>query len=337
MHIPDQLPPWMGEVGALAVWGLLALGLFALALAILPPLGVLMWWSGWLGRPAPTPPATPPISANSPHPNHFLVYLSGMGDISGESSTRYEAAFLAAIGARVPQLAIVEDVFAFSVTNQGLTSQRYLGWFWRWVDTQRRKKGPLKIVGQLVFGHNILQIAVSADQRYGPVYNYGVAEMMLEGLIRSGYKLDSGLPINLLGFSGGGQIALGAAKYLQATLHVPIQVISLGGVMNSDRSLAYIDRLVHLYGTQDRLQRLGAVIFPRRWPIFPNSYWNLALAAGRISEINLGPMTHNGRSSYMDATISFDGAASYLDHSADVIARLIHDFDVRHTLAEYEV
>ena len=139
----------------------------------------------------------------------------------------------------MPGLVITSDVFAFSVDNLGLTSEHQLGWFWAWVNKERlRKGGRLRALGQLINLRNTLQLTVSADARYGPVYNYSVAEIILQSLVHHGYVPGSGAPVTLLGYSGGGQIALATAEYVQATLQAPVQVISMGGLMNSSRSLA---------------------------------------------------------------------------------------------------
>ena len=232
------------------------LTLFAVA-AIAVPVSVLVWWAGWSRRAQPVveagahAPRLPASAGTVPGP--FLVYFSGVGDISDVYQSRYEDDLLDAVAARVPGLVVITDVFGFSVDNLSMTSQRRLGWFWTWVnDVRVRKDSPLKHVGLLIDLRNILHISVSADARYGPVYNYGVAEMTLQSLVRHGYGLGSGTPIALLGFSGGAQIALATAGYVQATLRAPVQVIAMGGIMNSSPSLRAVTRLTLLYGTGDR-------------------------------------------------------------------------------------
>lgn len=302
--------------------GLSLLGLLVVV-AIAIPVSVLIWWAGWTRRARATPPAEPPVAA-APANGPFLVYLSGVGDISGQYQTKFEDDLLAAVAERVPGLVVISDVFGFSVHNRSLTDDARLGWFWSWVHAERlRKRGPIKRVGKLINLRNTLHITVSADRRYGPVYNYSVAEMILQGLIRHGYVPGSGAPIVLMGYSGGGQVALGAAGYIKATLNAPVQVISLGGVMNADPSLELIDRLTHLYGTADGTQRLGDWIFPERWPFRRNSRWNQAVAAGRIRRICLGPMVHTGRRSYLDATQHLADGRSYRDATADAMSSII--------------
>lgn len=306
------------------LWCGVALAVVLVAVAVAVPVSVLTWWAGWARRAGPaTVPAAPVLA--EPRPGPFLVYLSGVGDISGEYQTRYEDELLDAVAARVPGLVVVTDVFAYSVRNLSMTSQRELGWFWAWVHAVRLGKGgPLKKVGKLIQLRNMLHIAVSADRRYGPVYNYSVAEMILQGLVRHGYAPGCGAPVTLLGYSGGGQIALATAQYVRATLRAPVQVISLGGIMNSSGSLATISGLTHLYGTADKAQFRADWLFPARWPLFQGSQWNRALAAGRIRRVCLGPMGHAGRGSYMDATLHVADGRSYRDITADTITAQIN-------------
>lgn len=288
------------------------------------PLSVLIWWAGWRRKAEAdddlqhsTLPQLPPSTGP------FVVYLSGIGDISGDYQTRYEDELLAAVAERVPGLRVVTDVFGFSVDNRSLDSEPALGWFWAWVTAARvSKKRPLKPVGKLISMRNILHIAVSADHRYGPIYNYGVAEMILRGLLRQGYQMGQGTPVTLLGYSGGGQIAVATAGYLQATLRVPVQVISLAGVFNAHPSMAQISALTHLYGTKDNQVRVGN-LFPGRWSIFQGSPWAVALAQGKVRKICLGPMVHSGRNSYLDATQHVEDGRSFQAITADTIAETI--------------
>jgi hypothetical protein len=306
------------------LWLLLGIGGVLALAAMAVPLSVLVWWSGWSRR-ADAVPRTPVTAAVVPHASGpFLVYFSGVGDISDVYQSRYEDELLDAVAARVEGLVVITDVFGFSVDNLSMTSQRRLGWFWTWVnDVRLRKNSPLKRVGLLINLRNILHISVSADARYGPIYNYGVAEMALQSLVRHGYRLGSGAPVTLLGFSGGGQIALATGGYVQATLRAPVQVITMGGIMNANPSLRTISRLTLLYGTGDRIQRLPGWIFPTRWPLFQNSDWNRARKMGKIQPICLGPMSHTKRNSYLDGTVYVPDGRSYRDVTADAIAACI--------------
>jgi hypothetical protein len=294
-------------------------------------IAVLFWWAGWIDRRvAPDVPMPPTTQVAGAQHRFYMVYLSGIGHISSTYSTRYEDAFLAAIAAQVPDLSIVGDVFPFSAQNESMTSERRLGWFWSWINTQRLRKGRLRLAGDLILIRNILYTGLSADRRYGPVYNYSVARLILQSLVRQGYRPGSGTPLTLLGYSGGGQIALATAGYLKTTLQAPVQVISLGGVVDAHLAIDRIDAMYHLYGTKDAWQRFGQAIFPARWPVAAWSRWNRAVASGKITEICAGPMVHEGRHSYLDNTAMLASGQSYMAYTAALIARLLLQFAAAH-------
>ena len=317
----------------LLLWLILGCLAVLAVLTLAVPVTVLVWWAGWTRRAEPASSAgatqaaagvAPVHSAQAPSAGPFLVYFSGVGDISDAYQSRYEDDLLDAVRSRVPGLVVISDVFGFSVDNLSMTSQRRLGWFWAWVHDIRLAKGnPLQRAGVLINLRNILHISVSADRRYGPIYNYGVAEMTLRSLVRHGYVPGSGAPVALLGFSGGGQIALATAGYVQRTLAAPVQVITMGGIMNASDSLRDITRLTALYGTGDNVQKLSDWIFPARWPLLKDSEWNRARRAGKIECICLGPMQHTKRNSYLDGTVYVADGRSYRDVTADAIAGLV--------------
>lgn len=305
------------------------IGIVALLVsAVLAPIGALRWWSRrHVVRPV-TMPAIPLRSPASPQTaEHYIVYLSGIGDVSGEYLSPYEIQFLDRLSQRLPQTPIVRDVFAFSVENLGLTSDRFLGDFWKRIHSLKMQKGRFARLSMLINIRNLIQVGVSVDRRYGPIYNYGTAEMVLQGLLRQGYQLGSGKPVILLGFSGGGQISLGSARYLKETIKAPLHVISLGGVLSNDLGIEYVDHLYHLYGAHDGAQALGAILFPGRWPWFSQSLWNKAVEQGKISLLCIGPIGHRGTHGYMDFRSLFDHERSYCDitvsHIVNIIGELV--------------
>ena len=68
------------------------------------------------------------------------------------------------------------------MTNRALTGQRTFARIWRWI--LARKIAGRKLVGFLINVRNLWQVVVSADRRYGPMYNEGSAELFLAGLAR---------------------------------------------------------------------------------------------------------------------------------------------------------
>ncbi|CAA9367703.1 MAG: hypothetical protein AVDCRST_MAG93-8116 [uncultured Chloroflexia bacterium] len=304
-----------------------ALALLVLMLLIsgaLAPLETLGWWAGWFGvapEQQPVTPAVTPADTTTRTPaGHYLIFLSGIDSVSGESYAPREMQFVKRLHAELPDTEIIE-LFPYSVTNRALTGQRLFARVWRWV-LARRLSGE-SLVGALINARNVWQVIVSADKRYGPMYNEGSAELILAGLARSSYQLGSGTPVTILGYSGGGQIAAGAAPQVKSVLQAPLVVISLAGVLSSDPGLSSIEHLYHLYGERDHVQRIGHIIFPGRWRITRNSSWNQAVAAGKITFMSMGPMKHTGAGGYFDAACKLPDGTDFLTATATRIASLV--------------
>ena len=177
----------------LTILGALILAIFVWA--AFSPFESLGWWAGWFGDKIYddlNPPTAETLTA-SRHAKSFLIFLSGVGRVSGEPISYREKDFLKRLQEAMPETVIVDDIFPYSVNNLPLTAQPYLGWFWRW--TLHRKLSGTMLVGYLINIRNIFQIFVSVDRRYAPVINQGLAEVMMAGLLRHGYDPASNTPI----------------------------------------------------------------------------------------------------------------------------------------------
>lgn len=293
---------------------------------ILSPFEALGWWAGWYGR---HPEEEEHVRALYPVDNAegFVVFLSGIHSVSGETYAEREILFLERLRKRLTdKVVVIDDIFPYSVTNRALTGQRIFAKFWRWA-LKRKLSGP-GLAGALINFRNVWQVAVSADSRYGPIYNQGSAEMIAKGLELHGYEPGSGVPVTLIGYSGGGQIAVGAAPHLRSMLSAPISVVSLGGVISSDPGLLALEHVYHLYGRRDMVQRTGNFLFPGRWPILPYSAWNQAKQQGVIKLISMGPADHTGPKGYLDAESFLPNGQSYLDATVETIARIVESEEV---------
>lgn len=294
--------------------------------AALAPFESLGWWAGWYGGQAtpPVPGQVPTASASvapSPH-DHFLVYLSGIGAIDPTAILQEELDWGHLALRRIPQTTFVPDVYPYSVTNTGLGAQRVFSRLWNYLE-QRRLKNPYDLLQFLINIRNLFQVAISADRRYGPIYNLGVAKEIVKALQLRGYELGSGKPVTLLGFSGGAQVALGASSFLKPMLNAPIRIISIGGVMSDDIGVMAMDKLYHMWGDLDPLHGLGEKLYAGRCPIFPNSDWNQALAAGKIEFVNMGPMHHNGATNYFSWTAFTPQGQAHAVATIDMINTLL--------------
>ena len=308
----------------------LALGVALLIVGVLAPLEALGWWAGWFVAEVGVedPDVIPEVAKDAKDADdgrHFVVFLSGIHSVSGESYASREITFLHALRERMPHITLVE-LFPYSVTNRALTGQRAFAKVWRWA--LRHKLSGNGFAGFLINFRNLWQVAVSADSRYGPIYNQGSAEMILRGLKTKGYTLGSHASVTLIGYSGGGQIAVGAAPYLRQVIGQPVQVISLGGVLSSDPGVLEAAKLYHLFGERDMVQRVGQIMCPGRWPVLPFSPWNQALRQGLVELVPMGDMDHTGVGGYLDGE-KRDGEPTYLDVTLNIITRLLAEVEQR--------
>ena len=307
---------------SMLLFGLLALIFVSAALAPLESLG---WWA-WSGDKPPTPEQLEAVAEAEPvaesDKDFYLVYLSGIGAISGTSIPEEEYPFIKALAARLVNGMLISDIYPYSVTNTGLTGQRAFAGLWKRVERIRFKNAD-SMLAMVVNLRNIFQLFVSADLRYGPIYNLGIANEIVRGLIRHGYRPAKRKPVVLLGWSGGGQIAIGAVTYLTA-MTGDVYAISVGGMLSDDVGLNSVKQLWHLYGTKDQLQALGPKLFSGRWPAKLQSPWNRALRAGRIDMISLGPFAHNGKGNYFDMVTKLpDEDRTYGEKTLDTIEQVL--------------
>jgi hypothetical protein len=302
----------------------IGLVLFLIA-ALLAPLEALGWWAGWVGDAEERAPSlgalAAPVGAGRPV-RRWVVYLDGIGQASQQALPEGED-FLRRLAAALPDdIAILRGLMPYSISNQPLTEGRWLARFWRWVDTWRVRH-PLAWLGLLVNLRNLTVVAVSADGRYGPIYNAGMAELIVDALLANGYPPGSGTPVTLLGFSGGGQISLGALPHVRRLLAAPVQVISLGGVFAGNNRFLQAEHLHHLVGERDRLAPLGSILFPRRWPLLFLSPWNRALGRRRVSVVPLGPVGHELPGGLMDAEATLADGRTFMEQTVDLVSAIV--------------
>lgn len=310
------------------VWLLACIvGIMLLIAAALAPIESLRWWAGWSQRPAPEAPLEKTQAPASHNANAYVVYMSGIAAMDPEGMERKENFFLERLRAQMPDAAIISDVFPYSVTNNPLTGERVLARFWAWAKTSRLKRTSILNWLALFLPQirNILQIAVSADTRYGPIYNFGVAKEVTEALMRSGYQFGSDAPVILLGYSGGGQISVGAAPYLKKILERPVWVIGIGGFYTDDAGILDVAHLYRLSSPIDWIQNLGVFLYAGRWRLLSYSAWNRAQRAGKISVVNVGRMAHTGKGDYMSRSSKLPDGTSHAEKMAQDIDRVVHE------------
>lgn len=326
MPLPD-----LGTIALVAIGALLLMGALA-------PLETLGWWAGWYGDPIDEQQLNPerasddeddldePSTSNARlDVDPWVVFLTGVHAVGTHSYARSEVELITGLRRSLPHAKVVE-VFPYSVTNRALTADRAFAWLWRralgWkVD----EHSLIQLAGFIINMRNLWQVLVSADRRYGPMYNRGSAELIVRSLRRRGLPTVPGRRIVLVGYSGGAQIAAGAAPFIKARTGAKLTVVSLGGMISADPGLLAADHVLHLYGRRDQLQRLVSVFFPGRWRALGWSPWNQARARGTLREIAISPCDHTGVEGYLDHHARVADGRSYFEVTLAVLAAVIHN------------
>ncbi len=285
--------------GLLLVWGTIA------------PVGTLVWWLkqsaeglGFKQDETKRLPANSLPRANQKVINCYIVYLPGVGDSSANELSAGEEYFLDRMQKIHSNCVTVRDVFPYSVANQDLAGQRFLAPFWR---AAQKGEGWFKNAGVLIKIRNLWRFAISADDRYAPVYNQGIAAAIVDRM-NAVYPISqaSRQPIHLIliGTSGGVQVALGAVPYLNEWLKLQLTVVSAGGAFDGEAGFESAQRVYHLQGNRDWVDDIPAVVFASRWPWTIRSPFNQARQQGRFTSLNSGNHTHDGDQGYFGQAIA---------------------------------
>ncbi|MFI7125076.1 hypothetical protein ACIBQ1_05240 [Nonomuraea sp. NPDC050153] len=289
----------------------LVLGPVLLAEALLARYEVMAYTAGWRTPTTQLPHGMPYARGADPDrpPDAFLVYLDGIGK-RRFTDTRDGGQLVKALIAKAPELRVLGQVQPYSPLADPLVNRPV----WEWLRHH---------IGLLLFLHNVMQIFVAADHRYRPLYNRAVGAQIAKQLRLAGYRPDSGVPVVLLSYSGGAQVATGAVEELHTQLRAPLLLITLGGFHNGANDLTHAHHLHQLTSDSDWIERLSTWIFPQRWRLFRRSGWNRAVRAGKITAHGLDPATHMGRRSYISPDAQLPDGRSYLDRTADAVVALI--------------
>ena len=308
------------------VLNLVWIGVVALVVAgLLAPLETLGWWAGWYDDEVNTTVNAGDLAqpvADESSLTRYIVYLDGIGKSTFEYLPDIEE-FLDTLAPTLPQdVALIRGIMPYSVMNSPMDEDRPLAFFWRYAD-KLRFANPMSVLGLFVNIRNVLIVGVSADKRYGPLYNQGIAQVVYNGLMKNGYRVGSGTPVTFIGYSGGGQMSCANAPYLKRALGAPVDVISLGGVISANINVLKLEHLYHLVGEKDQVERLGPKMFPGRWKLFPLSYWNRAKRRGKVTLIPMGPVGHQVPGGILDPKLILADGRSSLGQTIDTINAIL--------------
>ncbi|GAA4083978.1 hypothetical protein [Streptomyces shaanxiensis] len=287
------------------------LGPVLLAEGLLARYEVLVYSAGFRAPTTDLPEGVPyarGAAADRP-PDAYLVYLDGIGKRRFRD-TRDGGQLVKAVLAGAPELRVLGQVQPYSPLADPLADRPV------WARLRHH-------VGLLLFLHNVMQIFVAADHRYRPLYNRAVGSQIATQLQLAGYRPDSGVPVVLLSYSGGAQVATGAVDELHTRLRCPLMVITLGGFHNGANDLTHAEHVHQLTSAYDRIERVGTWIFPQRWRLFRRSGWNRARRAGKITVHRLEPATHLGPRGYISPEAQLPDGRTFLDRTTDTVITLI--------------
>lgn len=170
-------------------WLFGTIGGLLLLFALLSPLESLRWWSTRgateMRRTYELLERAPVPRPAGPQPERYIVYLSGVGMIDGHTLSARERSFCAELAAALPGVPVIAEVFPYAVDNRSLL-QRATSWLWGRLARLRTKRRE-SFTPRLIHLRNALQVMVSADPRYGPTLNAGLAQEIWRALLRHGY------------------------------------------------------------------------------------------------------------------------------------------------------
>lgn len=289
----------------------LVLGPILLAEGLLARYEVMVYTAGWRKPTPELPDGVPYARGAEPDrpPSAYLVYLDGIGK-RRFTDTRDGGQLVKAVLDGAPELRVLGQVQPYSPLAAPLVDRPV----WEWLRHH---------VGLLLFLHNAMQTFVAADGRYRPLYNRAVGAQIADQLRHAGYVPDGGLPVVLLSYSGGAQVATGAVEELHAQLRAPLLLIDIGGFHNGANDLTHAEHVHVLTSANDRIERVSSWIFPQRWRLFRRSAWNRAVDAGKVTVHRLDPATHVGPRSYISPTATLPDGRSHLERTTDTVLALV--------------
>jgi len=76
-------------------------------------------------------------------------------------------------------------------------------------------------------------------------------------------------------------------------------------------------------GEKDKVERLGSVFFPKRWPLMFLSYWNRTQRLGKVSQVSLGPVGHEMPGGVMDPDLPLPDGRTALQQTIAWVADIL--------------
>lgn len=275
-----------------------------LVLVLIPTAGIyslvtqFAFWEGWIeGLPEPATLFEPCQPRQQADHRGYVVYLDGIHQREGDHPPRIRSFLGRLEHALGPETLVVKAIETYTVLPVALAEDPGSAWFWRrLLSLQEQHPNPLVqvLAAVLVEANNVIKVAISSDRRYGPIVNYEQALKVAERLAQVGFHPSFGTPITLLGYSGGGEMAMGMADYLRRICRCPVRIITFCGVFSGNQELSKVEGITTVAGSRDPMELIGPILYPGRSPLLPLTRWNQAVSHGTVRRILIPGMTHNG-------------------------------------------
>lgn len=297
---------------------------------ILSPVGTLVWWLDHdaqslrlkRGRTNGSSPDDEAADDATAAIDCYIVFFTGVGDFSTNQLSPGEEQFLDRLTEQHPNCVAIRDVFPYSAANESLDGRRWLAPLW---EAAQAARGWFENANVIIKIRNLWRFAISIDDRYGPVYNEGVATTIVEEM-KAAHPIpdaeQSPYRLILIGTSGGAQVALSSSQYLDQWLDARLIVVSVGGDFAGTKGFESADHIYHLKGRRDWIEDVSTILFPGRWPWTVGSPFNQARRQGRYTVVNTGPHTHDGETGYFGTEPIGQSDTTYLDLTLQRINQL---------------
>ncbi|MBD2353148.1 hypothetical protein H6G41_00670 [Tolypothrix sp. FACHB-123] len=301
---------------------LILAGIILLVWGTVAPVGTLVWWisqsSESLGIKKNSAKKLPENNRlrkfdKSKNIDCYIVFLPGVGDFSANELTPGEEFFLDKLEQIHRNCVTVRDVFPYSAANESLGGQRLLAPLW---SAAENADGWLSNTDIFIKIRNLWRFAISADDRYGHIYNSGIANAIvnrMDAVYPIPENPKQNLKLILVGTSGGVQVALGAASHLDQWLNAQLIVVSIGGDFDGEEGFDAVEHVYQLVGERDWIEDISKILFASRWPITVGSPFNQARLAGRYTVVQTGPHAHSGSQGYFGTTKIKQSQTTYVE------------------------
>lgn len=274
-----------------------------LLLVLVPAAGIyslvseFAFWEGWLeGLPRAEQLFSGRGTAGGQH-RCYLVYLDGIHQLERDHPPRVTAFLEALQNQLCEDTLLVRGLETYTVLPVALAEDAGSAWFWkRLFALQEHHPNPCVqlLAAFFVQANNVIKVGISSDRRYGPILNYELALKISLRLAEVGFRPGGDSRIVLLGYSGGAEMAMGVADYLQRISLAPVSIISFCGVFSGNQIVSSVAGITTIVGSRDPVAAFGRIAYPGRSPLLPLSNWNKALARGAIDRREIAGMNHNG-------------------------------------------